>query len=245
MKTQLAIRAAPTLGLLIFSWGMVASAQPSWVGAGVPFREIEITRICTPIPSAMRSISWISPINNDYNINDQGIAVYTQGQWDTLGPFSGTPMDIIRWNDTLIVGGTFERIQGDSLPRCVAFTDGAWHQYGSFSNGGLSRLKIINGELFAIGAFDSVDGRVCNGIAKRVGGQWMPVGSQSGLLQNLLSDIAEYNGHLVIAGAVGFNWTTAHGLAILNDTVWEPLGPGINGSRDPAARLLYIKVTCM
>lgn len=205
-------------------------AQPSWVPAGVPFLTTEMRNIYTDTVADAIYFCGASSIDGDFNFEDEGISVYSNGDWDTLGVFSNMPECIVRWGDTLVVGGGFPHINGLPMPYCAGWVAGQWVPFGDFQEVGPYKFRIIDGDLYAIGAFVHVDGHLCNGLAKRVGGEWENVGSMAGVMQNYLSDLTKYDGHLIMAGAVGFNWTSARGVAILNDTTWEPLGPGIVGT---------------
>lgn len=174
-----------------------------------------------------------SSIDGDNDFGDQGVSVYTHGQWDTLGVFNGEPFSAVRWNDTLIVAGSFIDVNGDTSVRKCAFWDSSgWHAYGVFpqlANGDVEDLKVIDGELYMIGTFDVVDGDSCRGVAKRVGGAWQRVGSWN-LLSWIILDLIEWNDTLYVTGNISFSSGSAHHIARLDGNEWQPLGPGIQGS---------------
>lgn len=219
---------------LILSAPTWAIGQTYWIAAEAPFYVVQVYDIYTDTIGDALYVCGESSIDGDNNFNDQGISIYSDGQWDTLATFSGGPMSIIRWQDSLIVGGYFLRINGDSLPGCAAFANGVWSQYGSFPMyGGPMGFRIINGELYAIGAFSYVDSHLCKGLAKRVGNEWQPVGDMSDFTDAsmIVGDVIEYQGNLVITGA-GLNiaGSPGHGVAIFDGIQWEILGPGIEGT---------------
>lgn len=226
------------VGLLILLCPLLLSQhaypQTTWVAGGVPFLTTQVFGIYTDTIGNAIYFCGASSIDGDNNFNDQGISVYSDGQWDTIGVFTGTPLCAIRWQDTLLVGGSFLRINEDSIPACAAFANGTWSQYGDFPNsGGPAAFRIINGELFAIGAFQYVDGHLCKGLAKRVGDAWLPVGDMSEFsnVDPIVSDLVAYQGDLVIAGA-GLNipGSPGHGVAIYDGDHWAILGSGIEGN---------------
>ncbi len=136
---------------------------------------------------------------------DTGTAFYRleNGDWDTLGLFDNQVTSVIIWHDTLIVTGGFFSVNGDSL-RGVLFWDvDHWSRYAD-ADLIAWRLKIINGELYAIGGFTQADGQPANGIAKRVGGHWQPFPLMQNLVACGVQDATIYNGHLVAVGAIHF-----------------------------------------
>lgn len=208
-----------------------AVAQPYWEQPGIPFSIFEMGNIVVDTVVDNLYFCGESSLNNDFDVGDGAIAVYTNGQWDTLGVFHGRPQTIVRWHDTLIVSGSFNNINGLPIERIGAYANGAWIGYGTLSSGGsIYRLKIIDDELYALGVFESMDGSLCNGLARREGNSWVPTGNFDVFEVPNIQDLVKWNGQLVATGTIRFNNTTAKEVAILDGTQWEPLGPGIQGS---------------
>ncbi len=164
------------------------------------------------------------------------LAKYADGTWSALGPIDGFTFSVVKYRDTLLIGGYFDMGIG-TTSLCVEFYDGdAWQPYGEFDYGAdVRRLRVINDTLYAVGSFSSVDGQVSNGVAKRVGGTWVPVGAFPDPGQIVL-DIVEYRDTLVVIGYVTF--PTGRGIAYLDtDGQWKLLGPGILGGMSGAHSL--------
>ena len=220
----------------VAAWAWVLSlgqlhAQPAWVPAGLPFRFLQMREIYADSSTDRLYFCGSSSINNDFVFDDAGIAVLVDQTWDTLGPINGEPESVIRWGDTLVVGGYVPMVGGQSFNGCLGFVNGEAVPFGNFGLSSPKRFRILDGELYAVGGFTVVDGHEAPGVARRVGGTWVPVGSTNGMLPGgLNSDIIKYNGQLILAGGLAFDWTLAHGIAVLNDTTWSPLGPGLNGN---------------
>ncbi len=208
----------------------VMNALGQWESAGVPFRIFEMGNIHSDTISDALYFCGESSLNNDFDASDGAVPVYTNGQWDTLGVFGGRVQTMARWGDTLIAGGPFSNWNGDPLVRRCAFLDGAeWLPFGDFDNS-IYRFKVIGDNLYAIGAFDVVDGQSCQGIAKRVSGHWEPVGTFNVINSPNIQDLAEWNGTLYATGTIRYGAPNPKDIAYLSGTgEWLPLGPGIEG----------------
>ncbi|MEZ4791394.1 MAG: hypothetical protein R2811_15465 [Flavobacteriales bacterium] len=163
--------------------------------------------------------------------SEQSIVRYQDGVWDTLGTFYGGLADSERFGDTLVVAGASNLDFVNEIPieGAAAHYDGAWHPYGSFDLG-IRNLKLINGELYAIGGFEYVDGQLCNGIAKRVGGGWHcfdpPPMDQFGGGPDLY-DAEWYQGELYACGNFSFNSNGENDIIAFDGSGWYAPGGGL------------------
>lgn len=224
--------------------GGSVSGQATWAPANVPFRYFQMYEIMADSATDALYFCGRSSINNDVITDDIGIAVYDGQTWDTLGPIYGEPLCLIRWGDTLVVGGGVISVDSQPFNGCFGYVNGVAVSFGDFGFGGPRRFRILDGELYAVGPFNEVDGHAALGVAKRVGGAWIPVGSTAGGLGDwYLSDVLKYNDQLIVGGALSFDWTSANGIAVLNDTTWEPLGPGLTGNLTYAGALAIYQDT--
>ncbi|MBK6341445.1 MAG: hypothetical protein IPF41_02350 [Flavobacteriales bacterium] len=165
------------------------------------------------------------------NLNGSyGVFAYNGAQWDTIGLFAqGFPKAILRYNDTLLVAGGFYS-PTDGMPDRIAYLDSSgWNPYGEF-DGVINRLRIIDGELYAVGSFELVDGQACDGIVKRMGGHWEPVGDFGDVLNAGLYDVIKYNGDLVACGNMGVAGPSEDDVFIYENGSWSALGGGLLGS---------------
>lgn len=161
---------------------------------------------------------------------DMGISFYRyhDGDWDTIGLFDQNLDNIINWNDTLVVCGPFFSVNGDSLRRIACKVANQWLPFGQVTGSGVSRFKVINGELYALGGGGpgaAIDGQPWSGIAKRVGGHWEPLPLMVGLTDAGIRDITYYQGRLVAVGNIHFEGDPYRDVMILNeDSTWSPIG---------------------
>lgn len=203
----------------------------AWEPAGVPFWTTEISNLALDTVADALYFCGESSLNNDNSFDDQAISVYSNGQWDTIGVFNNRPRYAITWDDTLIVGGSFYTVNGLPYARIAAYAGGQWLPFGDVPvlNGSVDRFKVINGILYVIGSFEYMDGYLCNGIAKRVGGHWENVGTMDVNSPPQVQDLVEWNGQLIATGVIRFSNGLPRDVAWFDGTDWHPLGPGITG----------------
>jgi hypothetical protein len=165
---------------------------------------------------------------------NNSLARYANGQWDMLDTLAGSLIHtVVAWQDTLFVGGSF-----DFQNRAVMYRENEmWRSYGDFDHGSVvRRLRVLDDTLYAVGSFDTIDGALFNGVAKRVGGHWEPVGSFPQPDQIFL-DIVSYRDTLVVIGSSHF--PQGRGISYLAPGAdqWQLLGPGILGGMSGAHSL--------
>ena len=214
-------------GLLVASC-CICTAQPAWAPAGLQVHTGEVTNIYEDTVANALYYCGESSRNGDNDFSDQVLSIYSNGQWDTLGSFTGRVTAAVTWHDTLVVAGYFFSVDGMPMEYVTCYVGQQWLPFGDFSEG-VYRLKIINGDLYAIGAIQFADGHLCNGITKRVGGEWVNVGVLDAYNIPIFQDLVEWNGTLYAAGAIRFNGTPYKDLVYFNGTEWLPLSTGILG----------------
>ena len=152
--------------------------------------------------------------------------------WDTIGYFGGSPYvsRVIHYHDTLIVGGAFSMVGDETIRTCAYFDGSTWHPYGEFElDAVIWNLRILDGELYAVGGFRNVDGQSCDGIAKRVGGHWEPVGDFGEVPSPYLFDVIKYDGKLVCCGNMSIVGENYRDVYVFENGEWGPLGGGLFG----------------
>lgn len=162
------------------------------------------------------------------------IANYNDSGWSSTSAIEyGGIHTILRYGDTLLVGGYFHQVDGMPIDLVAAWYDSAWHSFGTFQSGGgvMRKLRVVNGMLYGVGSFQTVDGHECNGVAKRVGGHWENVGELQYPVGNepIVLDICEYQGNLVVGGEmspIGLGLTSIQ----YDGTQWSNVGGGLAGS---------------
>jgi len=238
------MRPLPCLALVCLA--SLASAQNNWVDAGMPGRTVGSLRLAADPELGLISIGNITETDN---FGAPIIPCYQNGAWNILRGFRGSVTDAIRYGDTLVVCGTLYAVieeDGDSIPvtNIAAYYGDAWHPYGSFDSvGAIRRLKVLNGELYALGPFLQADGQLCNGVAKRVGGQWLPVGLlplQFPFNAPNITDAIIYQGDLFVCGTIylapsnGFD-----GIVRFDGQNWAAPGGGLMGGGSGLAMAVY------
>lgn len=171
------------------------------------------------------AVGYINP--GVQNGGGSSIYIYDGVSWDTLGVFQGGATGtIINWHDTLVVGGSFGSLYTTFIDNIVAYVNGTWIPFGDF-NSSIFKLREIDGDLYAVGAFTEVDGQVASGVAKRVGDHWEPVGL-FGSSDPLLRDIIGYQGKIVVCGSVWPSEFENGGILQYDGISWSLVGGGLS-----------------
>ena len=195
-----------------------------WQSAGIPVSHIDgIAEVYEDTAtSTMYCVGYLQDSLWYYSY-----ASYYNGIWAISDPFYYNVWSVVIHHDTLIVGGEFIEVNGQSLTYIACNVNGQWLPYGNL-DAGVRRLRVIDGELYATGSFIHADGHLCNGVAKRVGGTWVNVGELPDM-EAQVQDIIKYNDELYIVGALHFYDLGAHGVARFDGAQWLPAGNGIMG----------------
>ena len=197
-----------------------------WAPAGNPTRTFGMSSIVADTMADVLYFCGESSLNGDFLGDDQTVSVLRDHSWSTFGNFLNRPFTIRCLGDTVFVGGAFPAGNNISVPRLQCYSAGVWSQCGAF-DGNIYRLKVVNGDLFALGSFDVVDGQSAQGIAKRENGQWVPVGSFDVASPPYIQDLVSWNGTLYTTGVISYSAEGPNHVAYLNNGQWLPLGLGI------------------
>ena len=162
-------------------------------------------------------------------------AALLNGNWTLSEPLGNVALTVVNFHDTLFVGGDFNTFGGLPIVHLACRVNGVWQACGNF-NAGINRMKVVDGELYALGNFSNVDGLPCKGIVKRSGGDWVIVGDLS-CNQCRVGDLVKYQGRLVASGIMPFNGFR-HVVQLVNGA-WQPVGPqGLYGGFDGGGPLV-------
>ncbi len=206
-----------------------ASAQNNWVDAGMPYLSYGVRQLLSDtVADQLLAVGYIALVND---FNSPVIAQYDSGHWTYIDGFAGGGIyTVIRYGDTLLAGGYFHQIGGMPIDLIGAWYDSAWHAFGAFptDDGVVRKLRVLNGSLYAVGSFISVDGHTCHGVAKRVGGHWENLGSINYPVgdEPIVLDVCEYQGNIVVGGElnpVGLG----NDLIQFDGTNWVNVGDGL------------------
>lgn len=210
-----------------------------WVDAGLPGLAYGVTEVFDDTASntlyCMGSLQYGSSLPYVFRM-------YHQGIWTVSDSFDLDVLTAQRYGDTLVVGGAFSHLNGQAFHHVAAFVDGSWVSYGEF-NGLVEALRVLDGDLYAVGFFTVADGHSgCGGVAKRVGSTWVPVGTMPSIHDNPgWTDITMYQGNLVVTGTTTFNGLPFKHIIQYNGQDWVPLGPGIQTSMGGGGTLAVYK----
>lgn len=215
-------------GVVLSSLSMVVAAQPFWVPSGIPGTVLNLYGMASSSTCdtllAGGSISY-----QGYWFENNPLMLYANGDWTVLPNVNGQILAMSVYHDTIIAAGNFHLLN-DTIPanNMAYWTAEGWKTYGHF-DGGLRKLKVIDDTLYAAGGFHSVDGVPMEGIVRRQGGHWEPVGQWNVNDLPVIIDFVKYNGSLVVIGILEYN--NGRGISYLDnsDNTWKLLGPGFLG----------------
>lgn len=169
-------------------------------------------------------------IVNDFN--SPVLANFKSGEWSYVQGFGGGGLyTSVRFGDTLVVGGYFHTLADEPINLLAAWYDSTWHNFGQFpSEGVVRKLRVVNGVLYAVGSFHTVDGSVCHGVAKRVGGHWEGLGSIDYPIgdEPIVLEVCEYQGNIVVGGEMN-PIGLGNDLMQFDGTNWLDVGGGLLG----------------
>ncbi|MBX2983363.1 MAG: hypothetical protein KF843_11870 [Flavobacteriales bacterium] len=229
---------------------MVQSASSQyWEDAGLPRYTPSPTVCFTDTLHDQLIVAGQSPLFLDSLHAYMPLFRYDGSHWDTLGLFGNKILSAVVYNDTLIVAGAFNTVHDAPIADIACYVNGEWLPYGVFDCGinaaHINRLRILDGELYALGAFCNADGQLCNGVAKRVGGQWMPVPGWPSL--NFMgtpwvTDIIRFQGRLIVCGNFNSPDFSQKDILQYDGINWVPVCDGcLSGGMDGAYQLIIYK----
>jgi len=224
-----------------------ASSQWLWVDAGPPLATLDNAFVCDV--DTVNDLFYVGGGNtvSGMGLDQVPLFCYNGQRWDTVGWFGSMVNAAVLYHDTLVVGGAFERVQGQAVKYIACYVGGAWHPYGDFTYGtdgcDIYSLRVIEDTLYAVGLFRNADGMYCNGLAKRVGGHWEPVGPVPQFAwAPLVYDIAKFQGKLVVSGSLSIPEDSICDVMQLVDGVWRPVGDNFMcGGFDMGGKLAVYK----
>ena len=182
-----------------------------------------------------------------YNKHIQGIARWNGAQWDSMGAgidglqhltgnfYPDPTVAITSYQNKLYVGGLFT-----SLGKVPALYIGSWDgtkwdtmpirpftkNFYTF----VAALAVINNKLYVGGAFDTVAGFPCIGIACWDGTNWSSLNFPNLIHFSEITSICEYNGSIYVAGS--FAQDSIHFISSWDGKSWNAIGGGVIGKND-------------
>lgn len=137
-----------------------------------------------------------------------------------------TPDCVIGWDpdgegplqEWIIVGGLIDRAGNTPVANIAAFDGITWRALGAGFNNRVRQLVVLNGELYAAGAFTASGATLINYVARWDGTAWQPVGVGPGGNVNTMH---VWNGQIVASNDLAFG---NGNVKIWNGSIWTNLG---------------------
>jgi hypothetical protein len=221
---------AKVIGAALLAWGLAAPAPAQFWENTLPPSTLSNARVCYNDTVH----DWLIAGGGNLIIMDSLLGYvplyrYDGHSWDTLGLFGHYVYDAVIYHDTLVVGGAFKWMRQDTIKRIACYANGQWHPYGDINSGieaaYIQHLRLLEGELYALGVFEYADGQLCNGVAKRVGGHWEPLPNWPTNFEGdpYMYDIARYQGRLVACGNFNSPGLTMMDIIQYDGNSWVPI----------------------
>lgn len=158
-------------------------------------------------------------------------------EWISLGKFSGPINTIVKYNDTLFVGGHMIHYN-DSLYTGPLAKQVGDSFVGMGANSLVGNLKVLNGKLIVMGAFTEIGNDEIWSLAEYESGQWNDVNSfNPGFNGGFVNDVIYYQDELYVGG----NFRTDNDigdLAVYKNNTWQPVGTGIKGANSTVNKMI-------
>jgi len=156
--------------------------------------------------------------------------------WNPFEPgLTGSPVTMAEYGGDLYVGGYFEYAEGNPVTHLVRWDGSHWSDFGTtlaFDQPiiwGTSPVEVLtteyDGSLLVGGSFSHVNGIYANGLARWDGLNWTGLGAGLGV-PAAITDIAVYNGELVVVGGFVLPGGGAS-IARWDGDSWKPFESGI------------------
>jgi len=167
--------------------------------------------------------------------------------WDCSSPINPETFyprvnNVKRYNNKIYVTGGFTNVGNELVNGLTSWNVTYWEQFGTGlkmrdgSQGIGLNFKIINGELYICGVFDSITGISAYGLAKFGGTNWSSVHnfplipSDIGA-SNWVNDISYYNNEIYVCGNLNnLPIGTIFNIVKWDGADWVSVGNGIRGS---------------
>lgn len=144
-----------------------------------------------------------------------GVFRWTGSSWESMG-LTGEVRAMCAHGDDLIAGGSFTVSGGVTYNRVARWDGSTWHPMGLGADNMVSALCVYEGDLYAAGEFDRMDGvGGTSGVARWDGQAWNSVGN--GIPGGSGTSLKVYGGKLWIGGV--FNRIGE--LATLHTATWD------------------------
>ncbi|MDX2200547.1 MAG: hypothetical protein SF069_16450 [Phycisphaerae bacterium] len=170
-----------------------------------------------------------------------GIAKTDFQRWSPIGTRNnGLIYALTKYRDSVVAGGAFLNIDGDSVQSLAEWTGREWRPFGGPIDGSITALRVEGDSLFAAGWFElDESGTVC--VAEYRDGTWTAI--SRGLFGHAVG-LDRYQGELIAVGAfynppTNTNFFTAR----WDGTAWRRLASDLSGPAKALAQFdgeLYV-----
>lgn len=205
----------------------IARWNGSWNAIGVGF-DGEVRALELYGGDIIAGGAFVNALDGPTAVN--GIARWNGTSWQAFGAglAGGTASidDMILFGGNLIVGGSFNMIDGVAAENIAMWNGTSWLPLGLGVNARVQSLEIHGGNLWVGGNFNAAGGFAAQRLASWNGSAWsVVIPGPDGNVQTM----ASYMGELYIGGAISqIGLQLFNSVARYNGSVWSALGDGLN-----------------
>ena len=182
------------------------------------------------------NIYAVGSFNQAGGINARGVAKWNGTSWSAMGGgLYNDPKCIVVSGNDIYVGGAFTSASNDgvnffTVNNVAKWNGSSWSALGSGTvgvNSTVYSLAMVNGILYAGGAFTSAGGNSASAVARFNGTTWSALGTG---VNNYVYAITNYGSDIFVGGAFNYaGGNSALRIAKWNGSTWSALGSGLNG----------------
>ncbi len=224
----------PRLSFLTLLFLLLVSAAPSFAQDWDPGFDV---------PGVSSAVGGIFPLGNKVLLRQsRSIVAYDLDteSWTEAGDFANIEGvdDVEQLPDgTVIVGGSFTEIAGQSIQYIAVLEEGGWQQMGSPVNGRVRDIVVAGDRIFIGGDFNMSGSTEVNHVAEWSGDDWSPLGeglSRDGFTggEGILRGGLQFVDGILYAGG-NFDMagnTEVSAVAAWDGTAWSDVGGGLPNS---------------
>jgi hypothetical protein len=216
------------LPIILCIYAISVNAQ-QWASTQLPLKAFQIRSIYTDTVNQKVYVAGVITLSGTNNTYYNTVCIYNtiNHQWSHLDTIDGIINTLSIYNNELYVGGAFT-IHQIGTQDIAKWTGTSWQSIGTYTGNGITKLKVINNILYALGDFSIIGGIQANKVAKYDGNNWSEINNFP-LVNGITTDMAIFNNDIYIAGAFYTTSIGNHIIAFKNNS-WQTVGSGILGS---------------
>jgi hypothetical protein len=214
--------------LFVFVFALSTSSRAqAWVCAHLPVHPAQIRAICEDTINHKIYVAGLIDLAGGGDASHNSIWMYDGISWSKIDTIGDVILTMAIYNSNLVIGGFFRTIDRLAMPYIAQWDGSHWQGLGGNMDtvARISRVKVINGELYAMGQFDKIGGITAHSIAKWNGTNWSNVFNFPPMVSTTsVSDVAYYKGLCYVGGSFVSTNNSIQDLMVFDGSNWKQVG---------------------